>query len=109
MIVSGMYAVLPAVTKARNWGYDGTGVNCGRNDDMNPETVMLDAAESFEYIVPEVFEVNKENQELSKDEAYKEKLKKAKCFRMLMCVVGVPIARKVNNFIYRLQTYRRKR
>lgn len=107
MIVSGMYAVLPSVTKVRNWGYDGTGVNCGRDDKIDPKQILLDEADSFEFIVPKVFEIDEENQELSKDEAYKENAKRAKRFKILMCMVGVPFARKVNNFLYRLQKFGR--
>mgnify|MGYP001029948564 FL=1 len=105
MIIFSKYCVLPRVSLVRNWGYDGSGVNCGRMDSFESDKMVIDDMPYFEYTFPEVFEENEENRRLNRDEDYKKLARKAKFFRALMCIVGIPAARKVNNAIYISNSY----
>ncbi len=49
MIMNNMYSILPTKSKVRNWGYDGTGQNCGLNENMLPQKQELDMEQEFEF------------------------------------------------------------
>lgn len=108
MIAFGMHSVLPSITKVRNWGYDGSGAHCGRIEEMNLAEVVIDNEQSFEFIIPGAFGENEINKKLNRDDEYKKLAQKAKFFRVLMCVAGIPIARKINNALYLVGSSTRK-
>lgn len=47
MLLNEMYAVFPVVSKTKNWGFDGSGVNCGLQE-IDYEKFQLDDRTSFE-------------------------------------------------------------
>lgn len=47
MLFNEMYAIFPVVSKTRNWGFDGSGVNCGQQG-VDSEKFSLDDRMSFE-------------------------------------------------------------
>ncbi len=50
-IIKEKYSVLPTVSKVRNWGNDGSGVNCQGDEKDNPMDYPLDTETDFEYII----------------------------------------------------------
>lgn len=102
MIAFNMCCILPEETKVRNWGYDGSGVNCGRIDSINPQNIVIDSNTDFHFIFPSSFEQNENNKLINKEYDYYEMANKARFFRMIMCVFGVPFARKINNLLYKI-------
>lgn len=107
-IVNHCYNVFPKCSKSRNWGYDGSGINCRRIDGINPTDTVLDTELQFNYIIPEKIGIREENKCIIKDEAFHQKAKKAKRDEMLMRVFGFYIARKINNARYKYQSRKRK-
>lgn len=58
---TGMYFVSPLVSKARNWGFDGSGLNMDA-ESWNPKDVYkLDMEDSFELQLPSPFAVDERN------------------------------------------------
>lgn len=49
MTVFDMYAIVPAISKARNWGYDGTGQNCKMDEDKDGNKQEIDAEKNFDF------------------------------------------------------------
>lgn len=50
LISEGKYAVAPLMPKSRNWGYDGSGVNCLRDENYDATNEKIDISNRFEYI-----------------------------------------------------------
>lgn len=103
MVYTGMYSVMPCISMVRNWGFDGSGVNCIETDEFKHlSSQPIDNATSFEYKIPEVFDVSDDNLRLFKEESFEKPAQKAKFYRMLICMVGLPFARKVYNASYKI-------
>lgn len=100
------YCVLPKVSMVRNWGYDGSGVHCGRVDEVDPGQITIDNKQFFEYSIPKEFKVNDVNIRLNRDADYKKLARRARHFRTLMCIAGIPAARKLNNTLYIINLYK---
>lgn len=49
LIVEHKYVVGACNRKARNWGYDGSGENCGKINAYDPRKIDIDSRECFEY------------------------------------------------------------
>lgn len=49
MIMNDMQAILPRVSKVKNWGMDGTGQNSGVREDMRPQIQKFDIEQEFEF------------------------------------------------------------
>lgn len=48
-ILNGLYSVAPTVSKVRNWGNDGSGINCVKISDTKYEDQMIDTAQVFDF------------------------------------------------------------
>ena len=48
LFLNGMYAVFPTISKTRNWGFDGSGVNCEAKKDIDMTKFQLDNRKEFE-------------------------------------------------------------
>ncbi|MGN0156285.1 MAG: hypothetical protein ACI39N_03470, partial [Lachnospiraceae bacterium] len=107
-IVNHCYNVFPECSKSRNWGYDGSGTNCGKIDRINPLDTILDTDLESNLIVPDYIGISEENKAIVKDESFRQKAKKAKRDEMLMRIFGFYIARKINNARYKYQSRKRK-
>ncbi len=59
MVLNDKYAVCPKLQKVRNWGYDGSGVNCLLNDLYDPMDIRIDRNRNFSYCYMEPMEVNR--------------------------------------------------
>jgi hypothetical protein len=67
LCLSDKYCIFPYVTKVRNWGDDGSGVNMPKVEGENPAShVILDDEDEFQYEIPDEFYVYKENEKLEK-------------------------------------------
>ncbi len=55
-IIKNKHCIMPMKELARNWGYDGTGVNTHKDLYYNPEDIVLDPSDRFEYIKTADFE-----------------------------------------------------
>ncbi|MCM1182297.1 MAG: glycosyltransferase family 2 protein [Roseburia sp.] len=108
MLLYSKCCVLPEISMVRNWGYDGTGVNCGKVALFEPMREVIDNKLFFEYCIPERFEEDDANKRLNKDADYEKQARRAKCFRMLMCTMGIPAARKLNNAMYIINSHIRQ-
>lgn len=60
-IIKNKYFIAPIKSKVRNWGRDGSGVNCGTDPEYHPESIEIDEEKSFQYKVPQPFRVEKDN------------------------------------------------
>jgi hypothetical protein len=100
MIGCNKTCILPKVSKVRNWGYDGSGANCGRVESIIPTDTVIDDKEFFEYDIPSPFNLDKENIEVTNEILYKKLADNAKIYRNIMCVFGIPVARKIHNAVY---------
>lgn len=40
MLLNNMYCITPAITKVRNCGYDGSGINCGNDDGKHASQII---------------------------------------------------------------------
>lgn len=105
MIMFSKCCVLPKVSMVRNWGYDGSGVNCGNVDLDGQREKEIDDRQVFEYVIPEVFKISDANKKLNTDMEYRKLAKRAKFFRTIMCIIGIPAARKINNAIYKFGSF----
>ena len=52
-IINDKYAIVPTVSKIRDWGYDGTGKNCNVNKDMSVDKQKIDRDRRFELVIEE--------------------------------------------------------
>lgn len=102
MIAFGMCCILPKESKVRNWGYDGSGVNCARIDSIDPNETKIDMRYDFEYFIPCDLKENAHNKEINRELEYYELAKKARIMRRIMVILGIPVARKVNNLLYKI-------
>ena len=59
MITNDMQAILPTVSKVRNWGMDGTGQNSGKRDDMSPDKQEFDVEKKFDFKLEKNKKVNR--------------------------------------------------
>ena len=57
-VLNDKYVVCPKLQKSRNWGYDGSGVNCLLNEKNNPNAVAIDQRIEFTYCYTEPMEKN---------------------------------------------------
>lgn len=60
-IIKNKYVVVPLQSMVRNWGLDGSGINCGANDGYNPMDIQIDQNKHFEFVVPDPFRMEKDN------------------------------------------------
>lgn len=100
LIIMGKVSIIPKVSLVRNWGFDGSGVNCVIDNNYVPETTVIDCENFFEYKLPKTFEYDKMNAELNREISYKKLADNAKIYRNIMCTLGIPVARKINNAVY---------
>ncbi len=63
-IIKNKYIVTPIKSLTRNYGRDGSGENCGTDPTYNPRDIVIDDSEHFEYRLPKVFKVRKENRKI---------------------------------------------
>ena len=57
-VLNDKYTVCPKLQKSRNWGYDGSGVNCLLDVDYEPNAIIIDHDYEFSYCYKEPMEVN---------------------------------------------------
>lgn len=58
-VLNNKYIVCPKLQKSRNWGYDGTGVNCLIDAGGDPNDIVIDQRDEFSYCYTEPMEINK--------------------------------------------------
>lgn len=104
MIVHNMYSILPKEPKVRNWGFDGSGVHCGKNDEIDPNKVIIDMQSGFEYALSSEAVENDNNNKLLKDESFKKNAKIYRRYEMVMHVMGIRVARKIYNLVYLIKS-----
>ena len=102
------YVIIPRISKVRNWGYDGSGVNCGRINSMNPEKMHIDGENNFDYCIPIPFEMSDDNSKILIEKEYEKMLPRARFYMCIMKLFGIPIARKLNNALYLRKEIMRK-
>ncbi len=49
-ILNDSYCICPIISKSKNWGYDGSGINTPADDNYNPENIIIDDTSSFDFI-----------------------------------------------------------
>lgn len=108
MLMNDLYTILPKVNMVRNWGNDGTGVNCAANAEYIPENIKIDADVNFKYIVPPILNMNRANTLIRREAAYKSLALQACCWRSIMCLFGLKFARRLRNMLYVVRTKNRK-
>lgn len=108
MIASNKSVIIPKISLVRNWGYDGSGVNCGRIQDIRPIEQPIDDKTDFHYMVPSKFELNETNDRILTETEFDMKARTAKRYRVIMRVFGIGAGRKVYNAIYLLNSWLRK-
>ena len=67
-ITEKMYCVYPKLRMERQWGYDGSGTNCGIGDQFNPLEVEIDERDTFPQFITdtEIYKHSEENNEIFK-------------------------------------------
>ena len=63
-IIKNKYIVTPVKSLSRNYGRDGSGVNCGVDQSYIPRDIVMDDSDHFEYRLPKPFKVRKENRKI---------------------------------------------
>jgi hypothetical protein len=102
LIIHNMTSIMPIVSKVRNNGFDGTGVNCRKEEFRIPE--ILDENKYFDYDIPHNFNLEQVNQIFSKTYTTKKMKIKARVYRFIICLFGISVARKINNAMYLLDS-----
>ncbi len=63
-IVKKKYIIVPVKSLVRNWGLDGSGENCGINNDYDAGAFTIDDNEHFEYKIPHPFDISGSNRKI---------------------------------------------
>lgn len=104
MVANGKYAIVPEKSKARNWGFDGSGINCVQVDNYDPEKMEIDKKDTFDFQLPDIKGLPFGEYQTND---YKKVANRAKFYRILICMFGLFFCRKVNNATYLLSTFAR--
>lgn len=99
LIANQKTVIVPKISKVRNWGFDGSGVNCREIRDNNPEEKEIDKEATFCYIMDN----NETRNKVLRENEYLYYTKKANIYRKIILVLGLPFARKVYNAQYKLE------
>lgn len=103
MAVYDMYVVIPKKCKVRNWGYDGSGINCEVRADYDPSSRMIDASETFDFLYKEPLEMNPANMQVYGREYEWEKKAAVKYEFIIRNLGGVSIAKWLHSYFKKIK------
>lgn len=88
-----MKCVFPTISKSRNHGMDGSGLNSPRIEEYDPYKIQIDSENDFSLITPATSIINVDNMSLFREEEYKHLAIEAKKWRRIILWFGCDVTR----------------
>lgn len=102
ILAFGMKCVFPVISKSRNHGMDGSGLNSPRIEGYNPQIIEIDESDKFSLITPSIADINSDNFKLFREEEYRREALQAKKWRRVILLFGCNTARILRIVCYEI-------